>query len=195
MAASASWASRASQPGGCCCGLAPSAPSLAAPLGPSCSDVSRNSLTGGLPPEWGAMGFLAQLDTSSNYLSGSLPDAWKALTSLEQLRLASNNLGVRQGWGTCPTRRRPQPTLRVTSACTRSAHRHRPVWLPPAGPHPLLLGPPAFAGRAGPWRQCGRVWWAAGLAGEHAGRAGCHQRGAELHHGGHVWPPGGHRVG
>lgn len=67
-----------------------------------CSDVSRNSLTGSLPPEWEALGSLVTLDASSNYLSGGMPDAWKALASVQQLRLASNNLVVRWDGGSSP---------------------------------------------------------------------------------------------
>ncbi len=72
------------------------------PLALPCRDISRNSLTGSLPPEWGALGSLVSLDVSSNYLSGGLPAVWEALASLQQLRLSSNNLAVRWASGGKP---------------------------------------------------------------------------------------------
>lgn len=69
-------------------------PPLPTPIG---SDLAQNALTGGLPPEWGALPSLASLDASGNYLSGGLPEAWFQLANLQELQLASNNLKVR-GW-------------------------------------------------------------------------------------------------
>jgi Secretion system C-terminal sorting domain/Leucine rich repeat len=53
-------------------------------------DASNNQLSGGIPPEWGAMSALKTLNLAGNRLTGTLPTELGNMRSLEQLLLANN---------------------------------------------------------------------------------------------------------
>ena len=53
-------------------------------------DASNNDLSGGIPPEWGAMTALKTLNLAGNRLSGVLPSELGNMRSLEHLLLANN---------------------------------------------------------------------------------------------------------
>ncbi|MCY4159239.1 MAG: S8 family serine peptidase, partial [Bacteroidetes bacterium] len=55
-------------------------------------DLSRNSLTGQLPPELGNLAMLRSLDLSDNQLSGPIPSELGNLTNLKNLNLWRNKL-------------------------------------------------------------------------------------------------------
>ena len=58
--------------------------------GESCGGTP--SLSGGLPPEWGELTKLEELDLSDNELTGPVPPEWANLTNLTRLDLTGNFL-------------------------------------------------------------------------------------------------------
>jgi hypothetical protein len=55
-------------------------------------DLSRNALSGPLPPAWAGLALLEVLDLSHNALASSLPEAWGRLAFLASLSLRDNAL-------------------------------------------------------------------------------------------------------
>jgi hypothetical protein len=54
--------------------------------------VGNTSLSGTLPPSWGALSKLRVLQLFVNTLSGPLPSAWSGMAALESLALHSTAL-------------------------------------------------------------------------------------------------------
>ncbi len=54
--------------------------------------LTRNGLTGEIPPEFASLPYLRVLDLSGNQLSGPLPPEWGQLSQVQQLYLVNNQL-------------------------------------------------------------------------------------------------------
>jgi len=55
-------------------------------------DMHGNRLAGTLPPQWSELTVIADMDLGFNILSGTLPPQWSTLSSLKRMRMEENSL-------------------------------------------------------------------------------------------------------
>lgn len=74
------------------CGAVPGhprrCPRLPPPQRPPPPPPSYNQLTSSLPPEWGALARLQDLELAGNQLTGGVPPEWQGMRGLQRLYLA-----------------------------------------------------------------------------------------------------------